>query len=68
MIDPKLRADFLQLNQGAVEILGVKEDHWLSMGANLGCAIAQNTRAIGLQSGDGSDNIRHFEADMVHPT
>lgn len=55
---------FLQLDQHATAVLGVKEDHWVAVGADLGLTNAPNLRCLGVFHRLGE--VVSLEAEMVH--
>src|SRR4051812_4906587 len=66
--DPPHRSGLLQLYQRAQKVLGMEEKDRLVMGANPRLSVTQNTGAFSLQLIAGSENIRHFVADMMDAT
>src|SRR5205823_3567652 len=55
----------LQLDQGAVEVLGVQEQNRLVMGTEPGLAVAQHARALASQPVAGGQDIVHLVADVM---
>src|SRR4029453_10206084 len=55
----------LQLDQGAIEILGMQEQHRLVMGPDLRLAVAQHARPPGLQAVGCRVDVIDLVADMV---
>src|SRR5690606_10031688 len=56
----------LDLHERPAEILGVQEQHRLLVRADLGLAVAEHARALGLELVAGGQDVVHLEAHMVH--
>src|SRR5882724_8182090 len=56
----------LDLDQGSAEILGMQEQHWLAVGADLGLAVPQHARAALTQTIARRSDVAHLVADVVN--
>src|SRR5258708_2741978 len=60
-----LSLDLLEFDQRAREVLGMQEQHRLVMRADLGFAVAQHPRALGLELVAGGVDVLDLVPDMV---
>src|ERR1700722_13881599 len=60
------RSSLLELDEGAGEILGVQEQHWLVVRPDPGLAVAENARALRLEPVARLEDVVDLVAHMMH--